>query len=69
MDFEKIAQILLFTLALYVISSALSFVQGLIMTGISQKTTYRLRKEISEKINRMPMRYFDTKTHGEVLLE
>ena len=67
MDFEKIAQILLFTLALYVISSALSFVQGLIMTGISQKTTYRLRKEISEKINRMPMRYFDTKTHGEVL--
>ena len=67
MDFEKIAQILLFTLALYVISSALSFVQGLIMTGISQKTTYRLRKEISEKINCMPMRYFDTKTHGEVL--
>lgn len=67
MDFEKIAQILLFTLALYVISSALSFVQGLIMTGISQKTTYRLRKEISEKINRMPMHYFDTKTHGEVL--
>lgn len=67
MDFEKIAQILLFTLALYVISSALSFVQGLIMTGISQKTTYRLRKEISEKMNRMPMRYFDTKTHGEVL--
>ena len=67
MDFEKIAQILLFTLALYVISSVLSFVQGLIMTGISQKTTYRLRKEISEKINRMPMRYFDTKTHGEVL--
>lgn len=67
MDFEKIAQILLFTLALYVISSGLSFVQGLIMTGISQKTTYRLRKEISEKINRMPMRYFDTKTHGEVL--
>lgn len=67
MNFEKIAQILLFTLALYVISAALSFVQGLIMTGISQKTTYRLRKEISEKINRMPMSYFDTQTHGEVL--
>lgn len=67
MNFEKIAQILLFTLALYVISAALSFAQGLIMTGISQKTTYRLRKEISEKINRMPMSYFDTKTHGEVL--
>ena len=67
MNFEKIAQSLLFTLALYVISAALSFVQGLIMTGISQKTTYRLRKEISEKINRMPMSYFDTQTHGEVL--
>lgn len=67
MDFEKIAQILLFTLGLYVVSAVLSFIQGLIMTGVSQKTTYRLRKEISEKINRMPMSYFDTKTYGEVL--
>lgn len=67
MNFEKIAQILLFTLGLYVVSAALSFIQGLIMTGVSQKTTYRLRKEISEKINRMPMSYFDTKTYGEVL--
>ena len=67
MDFEKIARILLFTLGLYVVSAALSFIQGLIMTGVSQKTTYRLRKEISEKINRMPMSYFDTKTYGEVL--
>lgn len=67
MDFTKIAQILLFTLGLYVISAVFSFIQGLLMTGISQKTTYRLRKEISEKINRMPMSYFDSKTHGEVL--
>ena len=67
MNFEKIAQILLFALGLYVVSAALSFIQGLIMTGVSQKTTYRLRKEISEKINRMPMSYFDTKTYGEVL--
>lgn len=67
MDFEKIGRILLFTLGLYVISAVLSFIQGLIMTGVSQKTTYRLRKEISEKINRMPMSYFDTKTYGEVL--
>lgn len=67
MDFGKISRILLFTLGLYVVSAVLSFIQGLIMTGVSQKTTYRLRKEISEKINRMPMSYFDTKTYGEVL--
>mgnify|MGYP006073264813 FL=1 len=53
MDFGKIGQILLMTLGLYVISAACSFIQGIIMTGVSQKTTYRLRKEISEKINRM----------------
>lgn len=67
MNFEKIARILLMTLGLYAISALCSLVQGFFMTGISQKTTYRLRKEISEKISRMPMGYFDTKTHGEVL--
>ncbi len=67
MDFGKIGQILLVTLGLYVISALCSFIQGIIMTGVSQKTTYRLRKEISEKINRMPMNYFDTKPVGEVL--
>jgi ATP-binding cassette subfamily B protein len=67
MDFGKIGQILLMTLGLYVISALCSFIQGLIMTGVSQKTTYRLRKEISEKINRMPMNYFDTKPVGEIL--
>ena len=67
MDFGKIGQILLMTLSLYLISALCSFIQGLIMTGVSQKTTYRLRKEISEKINRMPMNYFDTKPVGEIL--
>lgn len=67
MDFTKIGQILLFALGLYLISACCSFIQGFIMSGISQKTTYRLRKEISEKISRMPMNYFDTKSVGEVL--
>lgn len=66
-DFGKVGRILLSALSLYVVSAALSFIQGYIMTGISQKMTYRLRKEISEKINRMPMKYFDTMTHGEIL--
>ena len=67
MDFGKIGRILLITLGLYLISALCTFIQGIIMTGVSQKTTYRLRKEISEKINRMPMNYFDTKPVGEVL--
>jgi ATP-binding cassette, subfamily B, multidrug efflux pump len=66
-DFDGIAKILLWLLGLYVISAVLSFIQGYIMTGVSQKITYKLRKELSEKINRIPMNYFDTKTHGEVL--
>ena len=67
MDFGRIGQIRLMTLGLYLICALCSFIQGLIMTGVSQKTTYRLRKEISEKINRMPMNYFDTKPVGEIL--
>lgn len=66
-NFEKIGRILLILLSLYVVSALFSFVQGWIMTGISQKMCYRLRKEISEKINRMPMGYFESKTVGEVL--
>lgn len=66
-DFGKVGRILATVLALYGISAVFSFVQGFIMSGISQKMTYRLRKELSEKINRMPMDYFDKKTHGEVL--
>lgn len=66
-DFSKIERILLMTLFLYIISAICSFVQGYIMTGISQKTTYRMRKDIAEKIGRMPMSYFDKNPVGEVL--
>ena len=66
-DFDKIAFILLCTLALYVVSSVFSFVQGWIMSGITQKICYRMRREISEKINRMPMKYFESRPYGEVL--
>lgn len=66
-DFTYIAKVLLFTLGLYICSAAFSFIQGMIMTGITQKTCYRMRKEISEKINRMPMKYFESRTYGEVL--
>lgn len=66
-DFDKVGKILAAVLCLYAVSAAFSFIQGYIMTGISQKMTYRLRKEISEKINRMPMNYFDKMTHGEIL--
>lgn len=66
-DFDYIKNILILILVLYIISAVFSFIQGYVMTGISQKVTYRLRKELSEKISRMPMNYFDTKTHGEVL--
>ena len=66
-NFDKIGNILLILLGLYVVSACLSFIQGWIMTGISQKLSFRLRKEISEKINRMPMKYFESRTVGEVL--
>lgn len=66
-DFHKIGLILLIVLALYLASALFSFVQGWIMTGITQKVCYRLRREISEKINRMPMKYFESRTYGEVL--
>ena len=66
-NFGKIGQILLGLLFLYLCSALFSFVQGYIMTGISQKLTYRMRKEISEKINRLPVKCFDQMTHGEIL--
>ena len=66
-DFGAVGRILLMTLALYGISALCSFIQGILMTGVSQKTTYRMRKEISEKVNRIPMNYFDTKPVGEIL--
>lgn len=66
-DFDKIGKILLGLLGLYVLSAILSLLQGLIMTGVSQKLCFRFRKEISEKINRMPLEYFESRTVGEVL--
>lgn len=66
-DFNAIGKILTFLLCLYLISALFSFIQGFIMSGISQKVSYNLRKEISVKLDRLPMKYFDTKTHGEIL--
>lgn len=66
-DFGKIGMILLLLLGLYVLSALFAFVQGWIMTGVTQKLCYRLRRDISEKIHRMPMKYFESKTVGEVL--
>ena len=66
-DFGKIGQILLWTLGLYLCSACFSFIQGLIMTGISNDVTYHLRKDISGKINRLPLNYFESRTNGEIL--
>lgn len=66
-NFEKIANILLTLLALYIASAAFSIIQGFTMTGIAQKLTYKLRSDLTKKINRLPMNYFDKKTNGEVL--
>ena len=66
-DFDKIARILLWTLGLYLCSAAFSFIQGFIMTGISNDVSYSLRKDISGKMNRLPMKYYESRTYGEVL--
>ncbi len=67
MDFKYISQYILLLVALYLVSAGCSYVQGIMMSGVSMKLTYRLRRDISEKINRLPLRYFDERTHGEVL--
>lgn len=66
-DFGYIGHIAMVLLTLYVISAACSYIMGYIMSGVAIKVTYDLRKKISEKINRLPMKYFDKKTYGEVL--
>ena len=66
-DFGKIGQIAISLLILYALSAVFSFVQGFTMTEISQKLTYKLRNDLIQKINKLPMKYFDKKTHGEVL--
>lgn len=66
-DFDKITRILITVLALYLVSACFSFIQGFIMSGISNDVTYSLRKDISGKINRLPLKYFESRTYGEVL--
>lgn len=66
-DFKKLGNILLLLLGLYIVSFLCSFIQNFIMSGVSQKLSYELRKNISKKINRMPLGYFEKKTHGEIL--
>lgn len=66
-DFGKIGTILATVLCLYAVSSVFSFIQGYVMSGISNDVTYCLRKEISQKINRIPLKYFESRTHGEIL--
>lgn len=66
-DLTLIGEILITALLLYLISAAFMFIQGWLMTGITQKICYRMRKDISEKINLMPLKYFESRTYGEVL--
>ena len=66
-DFAKIGRILIFLLGLYAVSAFCTFIQNFLMSGVSQKIAYGLRRQISEKLNHLPMKYFDTKTHGEIL--
>jgi len=66
-DFDKIWSIIATLIVLYVVSAIFSWIQGIIMTGVSQKTCYRLRKELATKINHLPMNYYDTRTYGEIL--
>ncbi len=66
-DFDFIAKTLIYLMVLYGASSLFSFVGGFIMSGVAQKISYNLRRQIAEKINRMPLKYFDRMTHGEVL--
>ena len=66
-DFSGIGQILLSVLALYVLSAIFYYIQGYIMVGITQKTIFKLREDVSQKIDRLPMKYFDENTHGEIL--
>ncbi len=66
-NYDKIADILVMLIILYVISAIFNFIQGFLMTNIAQKITYKMRKDISEKINKLPMNYFDTRQTGEIL--
>lgn len=66
-DFDYIGRIILILIGLYVISSAFNFIQSFVMAAVAQKTVYAMRKDVDEKLNRLPLKYFDSKTHGEIL--
>lgn len=66
-DFGYIGHVLLILLGLYVISAVFMYVQQYIMAGVAQRTMYRLRKEVDEKLSRLPLKFFDTRTHGEIM--
>lgn len=66
-NFDKILEIILTLVALYLVSSFLQYITGILMAGVTQKTAYKLRRDISKKINRLPFAYFDQRTHGDVL--
>lgn len=66
-DFSAIAEILIFLVFIYVLSAVFSYIQGFLMTNIAMKTTYALRKEISYKLNRLPLSYFDSVSTGDIL--
>ena len=66
-DFSKVLGILLTLLGLYAISTFFGYIQGFTMTSVAQKLTYRLRNDVAVKINKLPMSFFDKKTHGEIL--
>jgi len=66
-DFAKIGKVILFALGLYGVSALFSMIQSYIMAGVAQKVTYKIRNELTEKINKLPMKYFDKRTNGEVL--
>jgi ATP-binding cassette subfamily B multidrug efflux pump len=66
-DFEYIGQIIILLIGLYILSAIFAYIQQYIMAGVAQKTVYNLRKEVEEKLNRLPLKYFDSRTHGEIL--
>lgn len=66
-DFQYIGDILLLLLGLYIISTVFGFLQQYIMAGVAQKTVYNLRKEVEDKLSRLPLKFFDSRTHGEIL--
>lgn len=66
-DFTYIGQILLILVGLYIVSALFSFMMSYIMSGVSQKTVYKMRNDVKDKLDRLPLKYFDTRTHGEIL--